>query len=129
MRQDIANHVSVAQTITPGAFTSTQTGSGVDLANFDAAAVVIDVGAVSDGAFSFEVQHAEDDGTGSPDTWEAVADDDLDGSEPGSISANTVTTIGYHGIRRHLRVVATDGGTGDASFGASVLRAKGRVKP
>lgn len=130
MRGDIKNQVSVAQSIAPGNHTSgDSTGSGVDLANFDAAVVVLDVGTVSDGAFSIEVQDAADDGSGSPDTWEAVADDDLDGSEPGTLSADTVTEIGYHGRRRHLRVVATDGGTGNADFGASVVRALPRNKP
>lgn len=130
MRSDINSQLSVAQSIAPGNHTSgDSTGSGVDLAGYDSAVVVIDVGSVSDSAFSIEVQDAADDGSGSPDTWEAVADDDLDGTEPSTLSADSVTKIGYHGRRRHLRAVATDGGTGNADFGVSVVRAGARKQP
>ncbi|WUI00212.1 hypothetical protein OHR68_43220 [Spirillospora sp. NBC_00431] len=125
MRGDIKNHIDVATTIAPAAYTATQNGTAVDLANYDAAAVVLHVGAVANNAFSVEVQHSDQSGSG----FTAVSDDDLDGTEPATLTAATVTTIGYHGIKRYLRVVATDAGTGDAVFGASVIRAHGRVKP
>lgn len=127
MRNDIKNHLQVAQTLAPAARTATATGGGVDLANFDAAAVVFDVGTVTNDAFTFQLQESDDDG--STDAYAAVAAADLDGAYPDAPTADTVTVIGYHGIKRWIRVVATDGGTGDASFGVSVVRAKGRVKP
>lgn len=129
MRQDIKNHIDVVQTIEPAAYTATETGTDVDLANVNAAAVAIIVGAVTDSGFSFEVQEADDDGTGSPGTYAAVADTDLDGTEPTTAVASAVTEIGYHGIKRWLRVVATDTGTGNAVFGVAVIRGRGRVKP
>lgn len=125
MRSDIKNHVDLVQSIAPAAYTANTTGTGVDLANYNAAAVVITVGAVTSGAFSFEVQESDASASG----YTAVSDDFLDGTEPTSITASTVTVIGYHGIKRYLRVVATDTAAGDAVFGVSVLRAKGRVKP
>jgi hypothetical protein len=125
MRGDIKNHLDVATTIAPAAHTATATGSAVDLANYDAAAVVLTVGAVANNAFSIEVQHSDQSGSG----FTAVSDDDLDGTEPGTLTASTVTIIGYHGIKRYLRVVATDAGTGDAVFGVTVIRGRGRVKP
>lgn len=126
MRQDIANHIDVAQSVAPGNQTSTATGGGVDLANYDAAAVVFDVGTVSNDAYTFEIQSSSDDGDS--DAYAAVDAADLDGTYPDAPSAETVTVIGYHGTTRYIRVVATNGGSGDADFGAAVVRAKGRVK-
>ncbi|MFP3908001.1 MAG: hypothetical protein ACLFWR_13305 [Acidimicrobiales bacterium] len=128
-RLDIANAVAVEQTIVPAAYTATETGSGVDLANADAAAVIFNVGAVSNDDWTFEIQEADDDGSGSPDSWDEVDASELDGTVPDGPSANTVTVVGYHGIKRHLRVVATDGGSGDAAFGVSVLLGRNRVQP
>ncbi|MFD4320115.1 hypothetical protein [Streptomyces sp. NPDC058548] len=125
MRSDIKNSIDVAVTLTPAARVDTATGTGVDLANFDAAAVVISTGVVANGAFSIEVQESDTFGSG----YTAVPNADLDGTEPATLTASTVTVIGYHGIKRYIRAVATDAGTGDASFGVSVIRGKGRVKP
>ncbi|MEU7348351.1 hypothetical protein ABZ778_31500 [Streptomyces bacillaris] len=125
MRTDIKNSLSVVSTLAPAARTDTATGTGVDLANYDAAAVVITTGAVANAAFSIEIQESDASGSG----YTAVADADLDGTEPATLTASTVTVIGYHGIKRYIRAVATDAGTGDASFGVDVIRGKGRVKP
>ncbi|CAM5715546.1 hypothetical protein ACTFBT_16115 [Streptomyces microflavus] len=125
MRTDIKNSLSVVSTLAPAARTDTATGTAVDLANYDAAAVVITTGAVANAAFSVEIQESDVSGSG----YTAVATEDLDGTEPATLTATTVTVIGYHGIKRYIRAVATDAGTGDASFGVSVIRGKGRVKP
>ncbi|MFF2774852.1 hypothetical protein ACFVU3_08075 [Streptomyces sp. NPDC058052] len=125
MRSDIKNNLDVVATLVPAARTDTATGTGVDLANYDAAAVVVSTGVVANGAFSIEVQESSQLASG----YTAVANADLDGTEPATLTASTVTTIGYHGIKRYIRVVATDAGTGDASFGVSVIRGRGRVRP
>lgn len=124
MRNDIKNSVSVAQTIVPANYQATETGDTVDLAGFDAAAVVITVGAATDTGFSFEVQDSPNDSD-----WTAVTDDFLDGTEPATAVAAAVTVLGYHGVERYLRVVATDTGTGNADFGVAVVQAKGRKLP
>lgn len=134
-RQDIKNSISPAHSLAAAAHTADVDGDAVDLANFDAAAVEIHHGAWTDGTHTFEIQDADDDGSGSPDaaTWAAVSDDDLDGTEPEVSDAtadDTVTVIGYHGIKRHLRVTSdVAGATNGAIYGATVVRAKGRVQP
>ncbi|MGW1127462.1 hypothetical protein [Streptomyces sp. NPDC002526] len=125
MRTDIKNSLDVVTTLAPAARTDTATGTAVDLANYDAAAVVIATGTVANGAFSIEIQESDASGSG----FTAVANADLDGTEPATLTASTVTVIGYHGIKRYIRAVATDGGTGDGSFGVTVIRGNGRVKP
>jgi hypothetical protein len=125
MRGDIKNHLSIAQSIEPGNYQATETGTGVDLTGYDAAAVVITVGTATDTGFSFEVQESDALASG----YTAVADADLDGTEPATAVASAVTELGYHGIKRYIRVVATDTGTGNADFGVAVIRGRGRVKP
>lgn len=106
---------------------TTVNGSGVDLKGFHAATVLIDVGAYTDGSHAFEVQEANDDGTGSPDTWAAVADADLEGSEPtvdASGEGDEQYRLGYTGGKRHLRVSVTSSSvtTGLADVVAYVIR-------
>ncbi|MDX2623847.1 hypothetical protein PV356_30790 [Streptomyces sp. WI03-5b] len=123
MRTDIKNSLAVVTTLAPAARTAAATGTAVDLANYDAAAVVITTGAVANPAFAVEIQESDQSGSG----YTAVANADLDGTEPATLTASTVTVIGYHGIKRYIRAVTT--GTADASFGVTVIRGKGRVKP
>ncbi|MFE4691745.1 hypothetical protein ACFRH6_17000 [Streptomyces sp. NPDC056749] len=123
MRTDIKNGLDVVTTLAPAARTAAATGTAVDLANYDAAAVVITTGAVANAAFAVEIQESDASASG----YTAVANADLDGTEPATLTASTVTVIGYHGIKRYIRVVTT--GTADASFGVTVIRGKGRVKP
>ncbi len=123
-RTDIKNSVSVASTIAPGDYDATQTGTGVDLANADSAAVIFAVGAVANNDFTFAIQESDDNASFTP-----VSADDLDGTVPAAPVASAVTVVGYRGIKRYLRVVATDGGAGDAVFGVSVLTGKRRVQP
>lgn len=122
---DIKNNISVASTIVPAAYTATTTGTGVDLAGYDAAAVVIVTGAVTSGDFSVEVQESDALASG----YTAVANADLDGTEPATIAASAVTEIGYLGRKRYIRVVATDTAAADAVFGVHVVRANPRKRP
>ena len=105
-------------------------GTGVDLANYDAAVVVIDAGAITGAGASltFEVQESTDNAVFTP-----VADADLDGAEPVITSANhnAIFEIGYRGIKRFLRVAITAkaGTTPTLAVSASVVRGKPRVRP
>lgn len=114
--RDQSQVLDVDQSIAPQdlAADTTVDGSAVDLKGFNAATVAIDVGTWTDGTHTFEVQHANDDGTGSPGTFAAVPDADLEGDEPVVDSATTdgqTYKLGYTGLRRHLRVSVTSTGT------------------
>ena len=132
---DMNAHLSVAQSLRPQEVNAdgTVNGENVDLANYDAAVVVIDAGAwATDGTNTFVVEEADDDGTGAPDTYAAVADADLDGTEPvvdGATDDDQIYTIGYIGGKRWLRVsvVTTANTSGTFQLAASVIRGKGRV--
>lgn len=128
MRTDLASSIDIVQHIAPATYSATQTPTnGVDLTGFEQATVVLDVGAVTNDAFAVEVQESDDDGD--TDAYTAVADGDLGAAEPGTLTANTVTTIGYYGRARFIRVVATDAGTGDATFGVQVVKSGARKQP
>lgn len=126
-RTDIKNSVSVAQTLGPAARTASANGTGVDLAGFDAAVVVVTTGTITDGTHTIEVQDSADNST-----FAAVADADLDGTEPAIAAANDDTTyeIGYRGIKRYLRVIVTvAGATTGGVYSATVVRGKPRKLP
>lgn len=126
-RLDIAHDVAAAPTLAPAARTTSATGTGVDLANYDAAVVVVHAGTVTDGTHAVEVQESADDAT-----YTAVSDADLGATEPtlDSTSSDSTIEIGYHGIARYVRVaVTTSGATTGGVFGATVVAAKPRVKP
>ena len=128
MRTDLVNSLDPAVTLAPAAKTASANGTGVDLANYDAAMVHIQAGTWTEGSHTFEVQDSDDNVT-----FAAVADAYLDGAEPVVSSGGTASQIykiGYKGIRRYLRVITTvTGTTTGAVYGASVLRGKPRVKP
>ena len=56
--------------IAPQALTSSPSdGADVDLQDANGATFMIQVGTWTDGTFTFEFEEADDDGTGSPDTY------------------------------------------------------------
>ncbi|WP_435610889.1 hypothetical protein [Streptomyces sp. C10-9-1] len=131
MRKDIKNSVSVVTSLAPAVHAATLNGADVDLANYDAACFVFDIGVVTANDLVLTLEHADDDGTGQPDSYGAIPAADLDGTIPTATTATdeAVTLVGYHGIKRWVRAVVTDGGTGSGSLAVSVLRGRGRVHP
>lgn len=129
MRTDLVSHIDPAVTLAPAAKTASANGTGVDLANYDAAVVEIHAGTWTDGSHTFEVQESDASASG----YTAVADAYLSGTEPVVSSAPTASQIykiGYLGIKRYLRVITTvTGTTSGAVYGVTVLRGKPRVKP
>ena len=107
--------------------TADANGNTVDRQGFDSVALAASVGVSGDTLsgsvkIELEVEHAEDDGTGSPDTWEDCADTDLlnsvAGTNPGTFAViddpaedDLVYATGYIGDRRFVRVVANLTGT------------------
>jgi hypothetical protein len=133
MRSDLKNDLAPAQSLkaTNQADPAVPVnGTGVDLANYDAAVVLIDAGAIVGAAASltFEVQHSDDNAA-----FTAVPDAELDGVEPVIVAANDdqIHKIGYKGIKRYVRVsiTAKAGTTPTMPVSASVVRGKPRVRP
>ncbi|MCG5220272.1 Bbp16 family capsid cement protein [Streptosporangium soli] len=129
-RLDNVNDLSIATSLAPAARTATANGTGVDLAGYNAATVVIASGTITDGTlYTFQVEESDDNSN-----FTAVADADLIGTEPALAAAddNVVREVGYKGIKRYVRVAIT-GATGSPStggvFAAFVVRGKPRKFP
>jgi len=120
--KDLHNNVSPVQSIAPDAYTADVQGAAADLQHYESADIEINVGTWTDGTHTFEVQHRDDPA----DSWEAVPDGDLQGTEPVVEDANgdeQVYQVGYLGGLRYVRVVATvAGATSGANYGATVVR-------
>lgn len=128
-RTDLKSHVSVAQSLAPASRTATANGTGVDLTGYDAATVVLDLGAAggTTPSFTFEVQESSDNSS-----FAAVAAADLDSGQPAAVTAGgTVVEIGYRGIKRYIRVAITavTGTTPTLLCSATVVRGKPRKQP
>lgn len=94
------------------------TTNDVDLQGFDSAMFLVDFGDIDEmgsspvGSAKIDVlvEHAADDGTGSADTYAAVADADLDGATQSSGIVSSPTTdanevvFGYVGSKRFVRI-------------------------
>lgn len=133
MRTDLHNNIDPAQSIAAQGVSGGVNGSGVDLANFPETDVHLNVGSGSgDGDYSVKLQHAEDDGSGSPDTWEDVPSDEQQGSFTSNIDSGSdiMESVGYLGSRRHLRVVVTENtaGTTAPTVAATVVKGGARKK-
>jgi hypothetical protein len=126
--KDLYNQQSPAQSLAPAARTASANGVGADLQGFEGALVVIDAGAWTDGSHTFEVQESDDNST-----FTAVADDDLQGTEPvvdAAAEGGQVYKLGYLGTKRYVRVAATvSGTTTGAVYGAAVVRGFPRKSP
>lgn len=128
-RTDLKSRVSVAQSLAPASRTAAVNGTGVDLAGYDAATVVLDLGAAggTTPSFTFEVQHSDDNSS-----YAAVAAADLDSGQPAAVTAGgSVVEIGYRGIKRYVRVAITaaTGTSPTLLCSATVVRGKPRKLP
>lgn len=126
--RDMRSDLGVVQSVAPAAHTADATGSSADLQGFEAATVVIDLGVWTDGTHTFEVQESSDD-----NTFTAVADADLIGTEPVMDAADedlTIHTLAYIGSKQFIRVNATvASATTGAVYGVSIARGEARERP
>lgn len=119
-------------------------GDSVDLQFYEAAQIIAAVGASGDTLsgsvlVDLEVEHADDDGTGSPDTWEDCADADLlnavTGTNTGTFARiddpaedEAVYATGYIGGKRWVRVVANLTGTHTNGIPIGVVINRGHAR-
>jgi hypothetical protein len=127
MSLDLKNNIATATSLAPAARTATANGTGVDLAGFSATAIVVVAGTVTDGTHAIKVQESDDNAT-----FTDVAAGDLDGTAPSlqAAGSNTVTEIGYRGIKRYIRAVSTVSGTTTGGvYAVLVVRGSARKYP
>ena len=120
--KDLANNISAVQSLAPAVRTADANGTGVDLQGFESAAIVVDTGIEGDTLSSsvkidFKLEDSSDNSTFAAVTSAtAVTDGTVDSSGIFlTLDANgetpQITTIGYVGGARYVRVVADFTGT------------------
>lgn len=133
--KDIQTTLDFVPQFAPGALTASPTdGADVDLQDYDACMFAIHVGTWTDGTFTFEVEEADDDGSGSADTYAAVADAQLIGTEPvvsDGTNDDSVVYVGYRGSKRFVRLTlaVTGSPTTGAAVSAVAIRGHYRHQP
>lgn len=119
--QDLTSALKVVNAFSPQNITSNATtnGNNIDMQGFESANFSILTGTITDGDYAVLLEEADDDGTGSPDTFTAVADDDLIGTEAfagftDDADDDKASKLGYIGQKRWLRlsIVSTNVTTG-----------------
>jgi hypothetical protein len=98
------------------AATSGQIDKNNSGAPFEALELIRTTGGWTDGQHTFVIQEADDDGTGNPSTYAAVASTDLIPSTgfasiTGTTGQSTVARVAYVGAKRWVRVTSTVAGT------------------
>jgi len=124
--KDIYNNFGVSVAVAPAVLTATNTSTGIDLAGFESAAVVINTGAI-DGAAVFNVTLEESDVSDSGYT--AVDASEIQGDLPTPLEASSVYKLGYLGAKRYIRTVLTLASGTSLAVGAVVLKGNARDKP
>ena len=135
MRTTVYNNILAFQSVTAANRTNgTVNGTAVNLWShsvgrqfFNGAMVLVQTGTITDGTHTVEVQESVDNSS-----FTAVADADLQGTEPAIAAANdnVIYEIGYRGSKQYLRVsVVTTGATTGGTFGAVLLLGQPRRFP
>ena len=111
----------------------------IDLANFNAAELIIDLGANTGSApgdankLDFKLEHADDNGAGMPGTYSAVAPADMLGATPvvgvflstdAAEKYGKICQYGYIGGKRFLKVVYTGTGTVSVTMAMQLIKGK-----
>lgn len=118
MRKDAYSNVAALPAIVPAVKTAAGDGITIDRQGFDALLFVINTGAVAgDGDFGAVVQESAN---GSD--WSAADADDVLGTTPGTLAANSAYRLSYIGAKRYVRLALTkEGGTSIALGAVAVL--------
>ena len=137
--EDLFNNVEIREALPTAAITSdtTTVGAELDTKGFESALIAIQSGVVTDGTFIPLLEEADDDGSGSPAAFSAVADADMIPQVAAEVGAqfvaaddNTVAKIGYRGNKRWLRLsIVSTGTTTGALLSASLIMNEARHLP
>ncbi len=141
MNQDISTTHSVIAAIAPAVLDADNTPAAIDLSNFDAAIIVLQVGVggitfTTTNKVEFKLTHSDDDST-----YTAVAQEDIKGvtvatggiikSLVAAHAAASLTKVGYHGGKKYLKLLADFGGTHSTGTAMSAVAILGspRIGP
>lgn len=132
--KDLYNHLEIETVMAPIAVTADTSDEDIDLAGFDSCVILGVTGAgtiTSTHKMNFRISHADDDGTGSSDSYSYVEDEDLLGAgdvtdgvpaSPVMIAEDSEYALGYVGGKRFLKIELIEADTTDAIIGLYVIK-------
>lgn len=112
IKKDLNKQLAPASTLVPAVRTASANGTGVDLAGYTKAMVLLEVGVIVDGTFAPTVEESDDNAT-----FTAVAAGNLSSAFVNAVSS-TPQKVGYLGTKRYIRGVLTV--TGAPATGAPI---------
>lgn len=125
--KDTFHDTKVVASLAPAVQAATLKGGTVDLQGFGSALMVVNTGAVaSAGDFAIAMQHSD---TTTDGDFANVAADDLIGSLPATLEADTTYRQGYIGKKRYVRAVITKAGGTSIAAGAVFILSEPALAP
>ena len=118
---DLKNNIGVVNALSPAVQSATKSDAAIiDLQGAGSACVVINTGAiVSAGDYTISLSHGDASDLSGATT---AAGDDLLGSFPASLAADSAYCVGYRGGKRYVRVVITKNGGTSIAAGAVIVK-------
>jgi len=114
--------ISTAISLAPAVRTTTANGTGVDLANFAGATVVVVAGTITDGTHTLKIQESDDNST-----FTDVAAADQVGTFTAltsSAGGSATQEVDYIGTKRYIRAVTTITGSPSTGGAYSIIVAR-----
>lgn len=108
--RDLFNNIKAVKALDLSLRTTSVDGDTIDLQGFNSATMLFYTeSAITDGTHTPKLQHADDDGTGSADSWSDVASTDLEGEALAAFDSDNegIQMVGYKGGKRFIRPVIT----------------------
>ena len=127
--RDIKSQVQIAELFTTIQRTATATIQGTEVADFQSKMFVVKVGAHTADDLTVTFQHRD-----AAEAWADIPDAQLDYTGGNDIAivaglADSNIYVGYTGDKEDIGAVITDGGTGDAVVGVTVVKGHPEREP
>lgn len=105
---DQKSYIKSVVAIKFAAYAAIADGEDVDTLGFESATMLVQSGTIGAGTANFQLEEADDDGAGAPDTYAAVADADMIGVESDltllATNDDEARALGYIGKKRWIRL-------------------------
>jgi hypothetical protein len=102
---DIKSYVKTMNAINPISNSAGVNGTSIDTKGFESVMFTLIIGAIASGTITASIEHADDNGSGSPGAFTAIDANDRIGSNPSLSAANSNASVGYRGKKQWVRLV------------------------
>jgi hypothetical protein len=117
---DLKSNIVKVELFTTIARTTTATIQGSEISDFRGQCFVVDLGAWTADGLSVTFQESDDNSA-----WTDIAAADLEGDQDLAVVTGTASTIrytGYKGLKKYIGAKITDGASGNAVVGVTLIK-------